>query len=166
MGRSTKLVRLNRETADQAAALAAKLPGASMGDVLHEALNFHMLAFSSLAEAQKQAGLEVKLDLAAEGLLRGFIDHMAAVGHEAEDREADPTAYAIAVAAGMTPRQVEAFAVQVFARMLTITKAAGHAPRADVAMSPEDVLRRFADAVHTLAFRAEPGDRQRMEIDA
>ena len=146
----TKVIRVRRETVERAKDLSREVTGSmlSPGDVLADAFGFYSMALCYVADRS-----EGPLSILPDRLMKSFIEELLG-----QDRTGAPTEKAVALAEAMpgsSPEDVQTFAVDVLWRMLEVMRAAGRMPQDHTQYTADDLLRAFAEAVHTLAFRIE-----------
>lgn len=157
----SQALRIDRDTYDKATELANAL-GCTPREVLGVATEFYGGALCFVGE-----GLAVGevIDASAKGLTDAFAQRVARMTAEGG---ADPLAVAMAgdLPVPTDPRELQAFAVRTLARILEATHAAGMHPREPAAMTPDDVLGRFAAACQRLAMIAATADKPTLVTEA
>lgn len=161
MGKS-KVIRVDRETVERAKKLSREVTGSmlSPGDVLADAFSFYSMALCYVADRS-----EGPLSILPNRLMKSFIEELLG---QAETL-GKPTEKAVALAEAMpgsTPEDVQDFAVSVLWRMLEVMRAAGKMPQDHTQYTADELLRTFAEAVHSLAMQVGMMDREPREIRA
>ena len=158
----TRVIRVQRETVERAKDLSREVTGSmlSPGDVLADAFSFYSMALCYVADRS-----EGPLSILPDRLMKSFIDELLGQAQ----MTGKPTEKGVALAEAMpgsSPEDVQTFAVDVLWRMLEVMRAAGRMPQDHTQYRVDDLLKTFAEAVHSLSMQVGMMDREPREIRA